>query len=115
MGWGALFSLFPPPPQIANMLYLESPAGVGFSYSNDRSYATNDTEVSSVPAHVPQPPWFFKGGMLQGKSMALESIFGSVTCYMVWSCHYKPLPLAQIGWVGVISPEILPSSDTKAS
>nr|KAF6471045.1 cathepsin A [Molossus molossus] len=31
---------------IANVLYLESPAGVGFSYSNDKSYATNDTEVA---------------------------------------------------------------------
>ncbi|KAL4624345.1 lysosomal protective protein isoform X1 [Arapaima gigas] len=31
---------------IANMLYLESPAGVGFSYSDDKQYATNDTEVS---------------------------------------------------------------------
>lgn len=35
--------------QIANMLYLESPAGVGFSYSDDRNYVTNDTEVSDVP------------------------------------------------------------------
>ncbi|XP_076124842.1 lysosomal protective protein [Alosa pseudoharengus] len=32
--------------QIANVLYLESPAGVGFSYSDDQQYATNDTEVS---------------------------------------------------------------------
>jgi len=31
---------------IANMLYLESPAGVGFSYSDDGMYTTNDTEVS---------------------------------------------------------------------
>lgn len=28
------------------MLYLESPAGVGFSYSDDQKYVTNDTEVS---------------------------------------------------------------------
>lgn len=34
--------------QIANMLYLESPAGVGFSYSDDQKYITNDTEVSHV-------------------------------------------------------------------
>ncbi|XP_069507337.1 lysosomal protective protein isoform X2 [Ambystoma mexicanum] len=31
---------------IVNMLYLESPAGVGFSYSDDKNYATNDTEVA---------------------------------------------------------------------
>ncbi|KAG7478323.1 hypothetical protein MATL_G00079210 [Megalops atlanticus] len=32
--------------KIANVLYLESPAGVGFSYSDDKQYTTNDTEVS---------------------------------------------------------------------
>uniref|UniRef100_A0A8B9ZWL3 Carboxypeptidase n=1 Tax=Anas zonorhyncha TaxID=75864 RepID=A0A8B9ZWL3_9AVES len=32
--------------KVANMLYLESPAGVGFSYSDDKKYATNDTEVA---------------------------------------------------------------------
>ncbi|XP_036387120.1 lysosomal protective protein [Megalops cyprinoides] len=32
--------------KIASVLYLESPAGVGFSYSDDKQYATNDTEVS---------------------------------------------------------------------
>ncbi|XP_072412937.1 lysosomal protective protein isoform X2 [Chiloscyllium punctatum] len=31
---------------IANVLYLESPAGVGFSYSDDHQYKTNDTAVS---------------------------------------------------------------------
>lgn len=31
------------------MLYLESPAGVGFSYSDDQKYVTNDTEVSDAP------------------------------------------------------------------
>lgn len=28
------------------MLYLESPAGVGFSYSPDKDYATDDDTVS---------------------------------------------------------------------
>uniref|UniRef100_A0A8C5G959 Carboxypeptidase n=1 Tax=Gouania willdenowi TaxID=441366 RepID=A0A8C5G959_GOUWI len=32
--------------KVANMLYLESPVGVGFSYSDDQRYKTNDTEVS---------------------------------------------------------------------
>ncbi|XP_068598463.1 lysosomal protective protein [Brachionichthys hirsutus] len=32
--------------KIANMLYLESPVGVGFSYSDDGDFVTNDTEVS---------------------------------------------------------------------
>uniref|UniRef100_A0A3Q2P0S6 Carboxypeptidase n=1 Tax=Fundulus heteroclitus TaxID=8078 RepID=A0A3Q2P0S6_FUNHE len=32
--------------QVANMLYLESPVGVGFSYSDNKDYVTNDTEVS---------------------------------------------------------------------
>lgn len=30
------------------MLYLESPVGVGFSYSDDQNYVTNDTEVSDA-------------------------------------------------------------------
>ncbi|XP_062242317.1 cathepsin A-like [Platichthys flesus] len=32
--------------KIANMLYLESPAGVGYSYSDDQIYKTNDTQVA---------------------------------------------------------------------
>lgn len=42
------------------MLYLESPAGVGFSYSQDKFYATNDTEVGPAPARVPSLPGFLK-------------------------------------------------------
>uniref|UniRef100_A0A8C5R6K0 Carboxypeptidase n=1 Tax=Leptobrachium leishanense TaxID=445787 RepID=A0A8C5R6K0_9ANUR len=32
--------------KISNVLYLESPAGVGFSYSDDMNYRTNDTAVA---------------------------------------------------------------------
>jgi len=32
--------------QVANMIYLEAPAGVGFSYSDDRNYTTDDNEVA---------------------------------------------------------------------
>ncbi|KAM9817170.1 lysosomal protective protein [Neosynchiropus ocellatus] len=32
---------------VANVLYIESPAGVGYSYSDDKNYATNDDEVAA--------------------------------------------------------------------
>ena len=31
--------------QLANMLYLEAPAGVGYSFSDSKNYTTNDTQV----------------------------------------------------------------------
>lgn len=42
--------------QIVNMLYLESPVGVGFSYSDDQKYVTNDNEVSYMPRNS-APVW----------------------------------------------------------
>ena len=34
------------------MLYLESPAGVGYSYSGDKNYTTNDDIVSMPKKRV---------------------------------------------------------------
>ena len=31
--------------KVANVIFLESPAGTGYSFSNDRNYTTNDDEV----------------------------------------------------------------------
>ena len=36
------------------MLYLEAPAGVGYSYSADKNYTTDDDQVSEVI--TPPPP-----------------------------------------------------------
>ncbi|MBN3325133.1 PPGB protein, partial [Atractosteus spatula] len=67
---------------IANMLYLESPAGVGFSYSDDKDYVTNDTEPvckhaevregSCVSSPAPQALWSRKNKL--GGVWALEYI-----------------------------------------
>ena len=43
--------------QVANILYLESPAGVGFSYSDDKNYTTNDDIVSKVVNIFPYLPF----------------------------------------------------------
>ena len=43
-------------PQVANMLYLEAPAGVGYSYSVDKNYTTDDDQVGQ---------YIFGGSMLQ--------------------------------------------------
>lgn len=96
------------------MLYLESPAGVGFSYSDDKYYKTNDTEVSLVPAHVPQPLWFSKGGVMWGEKehgLGVRFWLHRMLCGVVLA---KSLLLAQTGWVGVIISEILSRSNTKA-
>lgn len=34
--------------QLAHILYLESPVGVGYSFSDSQDYRTNDTEVGGV-------------------------------------------------------------------
>lgn len=83
---------------IANMLYIESPAGVGFSYSDDKMYVTNDTEVSLLPDNLAHSPCFPKDGTNGGESVASESTFGSIT----WSVVPAHFLLYKIKWVGLI-------------
>lgn len=39
--------------KVANMLYIESPAAVGYSYSDDKNYTTDDDEVRPVFFSIP--------------------------------------------------------------
>ncbi|KAK3085845.1 hypothetical protein FSP39_009530 [Pinctada imbricata] len=50
--------------KIANMIYLEAPAGVGFSYSDDKKYATNDDIVAN-DNHLAMKDFFTKFPELQ--------------------------------------------------
>ncbi|XP_033845085.1 cathepsin A-like [Periophthalmus magnuspinnatus] len=45
--------------KIANVLYLESPAGVGYSYSDDQKYATDDDQVAE-DNYMALQSFFFK-------------------------------------------------------
>ncbi|KAK7105696.1 lysosomal protective protein-like [Littorina saxatilis] len=44
---------------VANMLYIESPAGVGFSYSSDQNYTTNDA-MTAAENHAAMTDFFNK-------------------------------------------------------
>lgn len=63
------------------MLYIESPAWVGFSYSDDKMYVTNDTEVSLLPGHLPQS-LFPQRWLPYRESLALEFTF-FLPCYVL--------------------------------
>lgn len=68
--------------QLAHMLYLESPVGVGYSYSDSQDYQTNDTEV---------------GGTRRGD--------GSLGWGWGWLCllSVPPLPLPQVARVNYLA------------
>lgn len=45
--------------KVANVLYLESPAGVGYSFADRKNYGTDDDQVSPVIRRP--PPYHFTG------------------------------------------------------
>lgn len=86
------------------MLYIESPAGVGFSYSEDKVIVTNDTEVSPAPAHLPQPSWGSPKVACCERKCSLRVHFWlcPVLCDVIID---KSLPVTQTGLIS-LSPRI---------
>lgn len=84
------------------MLYIESPAGVGFSYSDDKTYVTNDTEVSLAPAHLPRSrrlPGDSEDSVMRERARPQNSLL-ALSRDLWYRLIAKSLPLAQnkVGW-----------------
>lgn len=81
--------------KVANVIYLDSPAGVGLSYSNTRSdYVTNDTATAADAAaflrgFFREYPEFLRNELyIAGApcvgAPTVEKAVGVDTCYAMW-------------------------------
>lgn len=77
--------------KVANVLYLESPAGVGYSYSDDKNYATDDDQVTPGIRFDFCLFVFFKSNLLVQGNHVDQAGLVPLLCLQVAEDNYRAL------------------------